>query len=610
MRSIEIPSKPRSSMLWMALRALSPWRTGLWILSSVSLALSVSLYGFLVGPLLRSTFEMGSQVTSWPTMVAPYLPDPPSLDQIRAIIPWLLVGAVSLKSLSFLSQKVQLAHITWSLGDRLRHIALKHLLASSVDRRHSIGMSDLHYGITRDIEYIERWIEYGLAPTLRDGLQVLCLGITAVIVGGEVGLFVLLFYPIIFWPIARIGRHLRRAAQEELSTASALSEWAHDALTHLPFTQAYQRDQLEINRLTQHQATLLEIGLKYARLQGIAPSFTELMTTLVIALSLSSFWRGIAQGRWMAEDLLGLFVCLIMMYQPLKSLSRAQSYWAQGQAAWRRLALWTDTPLVGSIDHDRFIDVEDTPLTHQLTQDPDPASLTLRDWCVYRGTRQVTPPIDLTIKAGQLLGVIGDNGAGKSSLVYSLLGLNPYRGGEAYIDSISFKDVPLSRWRAQWAWASQDAHLPPGTLTEILLQGSLLSPIKLKARLDEIIDVLQLRTLIERLGGWALPRRYESLSGGERQRLSLLRVFCMGRPLILLDEPEAHLDEQTLTALTAYLEHCKAKLTVLMITHDPTLISICSALYSLTPSPPCIDPSLSPQNQALISDDLESVRVE
>ena len=114
-------------MVWMALRALSPWRTGLWILSSVSLALSVSVYGFLVGPLLRSTFEMGSQATPWPTMMVPYLPEPPSLDQVRSMLPWLLIGAVSLKSLSFLSQKVQLAHITWSLGDRLRHIALRRL---------------------------------------------------------------------------------------------------------------------------------------------------------------------------------------------------------------------------------------------------------------------------------------------------------------------------------------------------------------------------------------------------------------------------------------------------------------------------------------------------
>ena len=97
-----------------------------------------------------------------------------------------------------------------------------------------------------------------------------------------------------------------------------------------------------------------------------------------------------------------------------------------------------------------------------------------------------------------------------------------------------------------------------------------------------IVRYLNAEALIDQLGGWNHDQTYQHLSGGERQRLHLLRAFSALRPVIILDEPEAHLDRVTIRSLVDLIEIYRGEYTLLIITHDAMIHQACTHTLSLS----------------------------
>jgi ABC-type multidrug transport system fused ATPase/permease subunit len=175
--------------------------------------------------------------------------------------------------------------------------------------------------------------------------------------------------------------------------------------------------------------------------------------------------------------------------------------------------------------------------------------------------------VSFCLPPGGRVAVVGPSGAGKTTLVWLLLRFWEYDQGQIYLGGHELRQYRTDDARRMISVVSQDTHLFNGTIGENLL---LARPGATPQELDSAAEQAQLLPFIQ-----GLPQGYDTwigeqglrLSGGERQRLALARAFLKDAPILILDEPTAHLDAATARALLRALDRLMLGRTTLMIAH-------------------------------------------
>jgi ABC-type multidrug transport system fused ATPase/permease subunit len=233
----------------------------------------------------------------------------------------------------------------------------------------------------------------------------------------------------------------------------------------------------------------------------------------------------------------------------------------------------------GATAAQRAFEILDTPVPGQPVALPAPsADVDLRREDIvlqavtlsYPGRGQpALEDISLTIRPGEKIIVTGPSGAGKSSLLALLLGFVTPTSGAITAGRMDLDRIPAGRWRSQIAWVPQHPHLFTTTIAENIAlgqPGALREDIAAAARLAGADD------FIRRLNhGYdtVLAEGARSLSAGQRQKIAVARAFLRRSPVLLLDEPTAHLDPVSADRIIAAIEDQMADRTVILITHRP-----------------------------------------
>jgi ABC-type multidrug transport system fused ATPase/permease subunit len=184
--------------------------------------------------------------------------------------------------------------------------------------------------------------------------------------------------------------------------------------------------------------------------------------------------------------------------------------------------------------------------------------------------------LDLTLRRGERVALVGASGAGKSTLFQLLLGLRRPDRGQILCDGLPLASA--ASLRGQLAWVGQEPFLFDGTVAENITLGHETGDVAGDhERLRLAAERSQSLGLIERLGGFEaqVGERGRRLSGGERQRLSIARALYRDAPLLLLDEPTSHLDAENERALRSALDELVKERTVLLIAHRLATVRGC-----------------------------------
>ena len=207
-----------------------------------------------------------------------------------------------------------------------------------------------------------------------------------------------------------------------------------------------------------------------------------------------------------------------------------------------------------------------------MGQTPDPSSSAIEFRSVaftYPGRPSpVLARLDLVLEPGEQVALVGPSGAGKSTLLALLLRFVAPDAGSIVVGGVDLAGADPAAWRRQVAWVPQRPHLFRGTVADNLRMGD---P---DARDDALQSALELVGLERLAEGLATPvgEHGLTLSVGERQRVALARAVLRDAPLVLLDEPTAHLDPTAVTALRRSLGPWLARRTVVLAAHQSDLL--------------------------------------
>ncbi|WP_373766515.1 cysteine/glutathione ABC transporter permease/ATP-binding protein CydD [Glaesserella sp.] len=386
------------------------------------------------------------------------------------------------------------------------------------------------------------------------------------------GLILFATLPLLPIFMALAGIKAAEANQRNIGVLSRLSGQFLDNLKGLEtirlFGQAEAQTEKIYQRTEEFRISTMEV-LKMAFLSSAVLEFFTAISIAVMAVYFGFTYLGELDFGYYdtAVTLFIGFFCLMLapeFYQPLRELG---VYYHDKAAA------------IGAADSiETFLNETVSVQYEGKTALPEqPLHITATDCVIFSAQGQpLTQPLNFTLRSNQHVALVGQSGAGKSSLMNMLLGFLPYQGS-VRINGVELRELNLSDWRSKLAWVGQNPQLIRGTLREnILLGNSNASPAELEKALtlskaDEFVHRLGLDSQIQDANG--------GLSGGQAQRIAITRALLRPYRLLLLDEPTASLDMQSEQQVLDALHQLSRMQTTLMITHRIEDLKQCDEIW-------------------------------
>jgi len=388
------------------------------------------------------------------------------------------------------------------------------------------------------------------------------------------GLIIAVTLPLIPIFAILIGLHTKSQTQRQWYLLARLGGHFLDVVEGLTTLKIFGRAKAqaaEIRKVTDEHRTATMATLRIAFLSALVLELAATLATAVVAVEVG---LRLLAGHMSYQTALLVLILTPEAYLPLRNVGAQFHASTEGAAAAERVfeILQTPPPLAGR-------DSPWLPARPALTAPLRLADVTLR----YPGRSQpALERVSLAIHPGEHLVISGPSGAGKSSLLALLLRFAEPTSGHIEVGDHDLARIPASLWREHIGWVPQNPHLFAGSIGDNIALGRPGSGPRAVRRAAGLAGADE---FIERLpDGYAtrLGERAAGLSAGQRQRIALARAFLRDAPLLLLDEPTAHLDSFSAAELQETLGRLMAGRTVLQVTHSPELASAATRLLTLT----------------------------
>jgi subfamily B ATP-binding cassette protein MsbA len=419
---------------------------------------------------------------------------------------------------------------------RLRNELFRHLLDQSAaffSRRSTGGLLSR---INNDVGQLHRAVAETVGDLARESLAL--IGYAALLFYYDAGMALLCMTgaPLAVYPLVRLGRRLRMVTRWSQERLEYMSHVAGEAFTGHRIVKAFGAEQREAEKFERAARALYRTNLKVTGVLSMLPPLMEFVGGLAIAGALWYGSREIALGRLTAGEFTSFVAALLLMYGPVKKLSRVNANLQQAAAASERIFELLDK-------HTEVVEAADARPLPPFRDTIEFREVTFRYEDSYG--RNTIRGVTFSVRAGQMVAIVGRSGAGKTTLVNMLPRFYDVTGGAILIDGIDIRQVTLRSLREQIGIVTQDTVLFDDTIASNIaygMPGASREQIEAAARAAHAHDFIA-----------ALPESYDSkigergqrLSGGQRQRLAIARALLKNSPILILDEATSSLDAES-----------------------------------------------------------------
>ncbi len=463
-----------------------------------------------------------------------------------------LVGALASYVANYCTESVG----QWVAND-LRMRTYRHL------ERLSLGYFDTHQTgsllstITTDIQTIQGFASSSTLNIVIDLFTILgMLGIMFWL-NWDFTLIIVAVTPFMLLLASRFKKVVKKATREVRKQQSNMVAVVQQGLESMRVVKAFGRQELEQEELGEVSRATVDAALKARKVKALLSPMVAIIVSLCTAVVL---WRGsslILAGAMTAGALTVFLSYLTKFFKPVKDLATITNQIAQTAVGVERIR--------GILDADMIIP------EHPDACEPPPS---LRGEIVfdhvafgYDSETPVLRQVSFTIKPGQMVGIVGATGGGKSTIVSLIPRFYDPTAGQVKIDGVDIRQYKLQALRNQIGYVLQETVLFRGTVRDNIAYG------RAGATEEEILAAAKLANADEFIA--RMPHGYDTmvgergdtLSGGQRQRIGIARAVIRNNPILILDEPTAALDTESERSVIEALDRLMKGKTVITIAH-------------------------------------------
>ena len=443
----------------------------------------------------------------------------------------------------------------WVAHD-LRMRSYDHLQRLSLGYYNTHATGTILSTITTDIQTIQAFASGSTLSILVDLMTIVCMLGLMFWLNWDFTLIAVAITPVLLLFVSRFKKAVKNATREVRKEQSQIVAVVQEGLENMQAVIAFGREQAEVAILNAVSHATVDAALRARRIKAL---LAPVVTITVAACTAIVLWRGTAlilAGAMTIGSLTVYLAYLNRFFKPVKDLATTTNAVAQVAVGAERVR--------DLLEADSIIPENPTGFA------PDSTAGSIEFQHVafgYEPSLPVLTDLSFEIKPGQFVGIVGQTGCGKSTLVSLIPRFYDVQAGAILIDGQDVRSYHLNALRGQIGYVLQDTALFRGTILENLAFG------RPQATREEIIAAAKLANADEFIQ--SMPKGYDTLvgergstlSGGQRQRIGIARVMLRDSPILLLDEPTAALDSETEKVVIEALERLMKGRTVIAIAH-------------------------------------------
>jgi ATP-binding cassette, subfamily B, bacterial len=414
--------------------------------------------------------------------------------------------------------------------------------------------------MTTDVDALSSFLQTGLITMVNSGLSFLGVLIALLFINLHLGLTVLILIPPVAVATLLFRSRSSRAYTEAREKVAAVNADLQENVAGLRVAQAYRREAVNLSRFTALSTAYRHSRLRAQRYIAIYFPFVQSLSTAASALVLLAAAGQMRSGLLTAGALVAYLLYIDMLFSPVQQLSQVFDGYQQAAVGLRRIGGLLRTPT-------------STPQASQPR-----AARRAQARIEFRGVqfsypgspRPALDEVDLIISPGETVALVGETGAGKSTLVKLVARFYDVTAGAVLVDGVDVREYDLGSYRKRLGVVPQEPYLFAGTVRDAIAYGR---PDASDAEVAAAARAVGADGMIAGLPGgfqYRVTERGRNLSAGQRQLIALARAYLVDPDILLLDEATAALDLATEAAVIEATERLTARRTTLLVAHRLT----------------------------------------
>tara|TARA_Y100001968_G_scaffold253791_1_gene239517 strand:+ start:206 stop:1942 length:1737 start_codon:yes stop_codon:yes gene_type:complete len=448
-----------------------------------------------------------------------------------------------------------LAKPALALSQDLRTTLFKKLQKTNILFIEKLSSGDIAYRLTEDVDRVGEVIYKSIQDTTPSIFQLLAIFSYMIFIDWNLSLATIILAPLIALLVSDFGGRVLKASEQSQSKISSLAGLLSEAIQGLPIVKAFAVEEWLQKNFDKQVKLHKEAKYKMLRLVALQHPIVGLIEIIGILTILTIGTFRIQTGGISNQEFASYFTALIMLIDPISHITTNYNELKQGQASLRRLNEITTNPL------------ETSSIENEIVPNRINGNISFNNlFFSYNSKNEVLHDINLNIKSGEIIALVGPSGSGKSTIFSLLLKFIVANKGSIFIDGCNLNRFNTQSLRKLIAIVPQKTFIFTGSISEAIKFGRITTTEKIinaakKANAHDFIEQLPdgYDTFIEERGS--------NLSGGQLQRISIARALLGDPAVLLLDEATSALDAEAEESVQIGLKQAMQNRTVLIIAH-------------------------------------------
>lgn len=503
----------------------------------------------LIGILLTVTATAGTAHIMQPLMDNMFIKK--EADMLY-IIPLLLIGIYTLKSIGRYIQAVFTTYIGMHIVSRLREDLLEKIIHMDMQFLYTNRSGELISRITNDIARVQYFVSKMLPELVQESFTVIALVGYVIYLNATLAFWALFVMPVVVIPLLKITRRLKRLSHRSQEKNADLMTRLTEVFNNSEIIKANATEVYEMNRYRHENQRFFNLNMKASYTSELVSPIMEMIASTGLAAVIFVGGQQVYSGAMSVGEFTAFLTAIGLVFQPLRKVSAIYSKIQDAQAASERVF--------------HVFDIENEVKDGAITLHEPIANIQFDNISLKFSEKLALNSINLTINAGQTVALVGQSGGGKSSLINLILRFYDPSSGVILVNNHDLKLYTQNSLRNHIAAVSQRVYIFQDSLASNVAYGSDIDEERVKEALKKA-DALEFASALPNGIHTIMQEFGANLSGGQRQRIAIARAIYKNASLLILDEATSALDNESEKRIQAALSSYTQDKITLIIAH-------------------------------------------